>query len=395
MPIGDLGGRLSQEDMAKVNEKRNPPEFKPGYEDTGGGSFDDLFGDSGSFDSTNDNGFMSGADDYFGGGDGGFDDLFGDSGGNNNNNDFGSSNDPFGNSNGNLFGDSNGFGNGSFTGLNGLNGQNNFQNNQQPKNPTLGDRFGEYSTEAISSLGSIMVEMVKSIATRTADDFAAFSSNMIKVGGVIGCSGLLLSLIGGIANIKFLAFNGIGSHLILSSALSIGTGLIFIGSAAYIITNSAQESAPNMDDLSEAASEEPEDATDIYEDSLEATLDDLFGSDDDDSLFGGDDDGPDTYDISSKPEPEPEPVVPNYSSISIPKIDFNKAVDQIEPAGALTREKLFNTFESFLVENTPEFAIRTEIDPGSQEFLNYETVCIKALANILNVELPRISFKTE
>ena len=387
MPIGNFKDRISSSDMAKVNEKMNPPEYKPGY-DSGsdsGGSFDDLFtgGDGdGGFDSLNDSGF----DDIFGSDSN--DDIFGTGSSGSSGNTGGGgvsfpvsnqSNDPFANTN--TFGSNSG-------GLFGINQNPMGMNQQQQRAPTLGDKFGEYSSEAVQSIGKILIEMVKSVSTRNADDFGYLSRNCIICGGITSVVGIVSSIIGLASGVTFLGFSGIGSQLILAGAMTAGLGFIGIGSAAYIIASTNNDSSASIDNLDDATSYGDEDLSAEYEADIDSALEDLFGSDEDDSngLFGDD------SDFSSEPEPESEPEpVPDLSTVVVPKIDFNEQADKIEMAGVLTREKLFNTFKDFMVQNTPEFSYRHEIDKSSEDFLGIATICVKAIANIMNVELSEVT----
>ena len=374
MAIGDLKNKVSRDDIDRVKEIRNPPEYEPGFEpDSGSGSefddidFSDLFGeddgDGALFDDLGSGDFGSPS----GSGQSGLD-VF-DSLGSGQSNVFGQSASPFGQGAG-LFGQ---------------------QANQPTKYEPDGlDKAIDASGEAIVNVGKIMIDMFKSIRNRTADDFAYLSRNLIMIGGASLIGSIVLGVLGYVGKIRFLSFTGLAGQILGCGGLLIGTGLAGIGFSAIKIANTAQISSGTLDELPDISDMEMEDSTDDYEENIGDILDDLFGDEEED--FFGDEEEDDYGNEESD-----DVFTPDFGDIeyTAKELDYKEKLDGILENQFISREMLFNTFKGFFPVNTPNFADRKEIPYNSDEFHTIETICLKALANVANCDLEDLDSKLE
>lgn len=383
MAIGNLGNKISQSDAERVKDIRNPPEFEPGFEggsDSNGG-FDELFANDSEFS---------------------FDDLgssgFGSDGGTQPGAQAGS---PLGGQpgqqGGGLFGQpqSNGFGQpglnqGGFGQPGGfsspfMQGQPPMQ--QEPPKPDILDKALDASGEAALSFGKIMVEFVKSIKNRNADDFGYLSRNLILCG--LGCTGvgILIGIIGTLRGASYISFSGFPAHFIGAGMLLLGAGLSGLGFSAIKIAKSTDEGSLSVQELPDVSEEIEDDATSDYENNVGDILDDLFGDSDDD-IFGESSDEEESSIFEEEEEAEPVFAAPV-------KIDFNNELDKVAENQYISREVLFNTFKTFFPCNTPTFADKHDIDVNSDTFNNLETIALKALCNVAKCELEDIKSHLE
>lgn len=384
MAIGNLNNKISQSDADRVRDIRNPPEFEPGFEggseDTSGG-FDDLFGSSDqefSFDDLGSSGFGTDT-----GSPAGQPNTFGQPqpGG-------------FGQTQPNGFGQpqAGGFG----QPLNGF-GQPGFPNPftqqgqtqaQEPPKPDFLDKAIEASGEAAMSFSKVIVEFVKSIKNRNADDFGYLSRNLILTG--LGCTGLgiVVGIIGTMKGSPIISFSGFPAQFIGAGLLTLGAGLAGLGFSAIKIAQSTDEGRITVGELPDVSDEIEDDATSDYEENVGDILDDLFGDSDDSDIFGDDDS--EESSIFDEQEEEPEPV------FAAPvKVDFREALDNVIENQYISREVLFNTFRPFFPCNTPTFADKHEIDSSSTEFNTLETIALKALSNVAKCELEDVKSHLE
>ena len=377
MTLGiNMGSNISQDDINRAKGMRNPSAFDAGdnISDSDSG-FDSMF---------DDNSFSD------------FDDIFGSS-----NN---SGSDPFGaSSNGNNGGQVNGNGfdslDSAFNNGTGIptgfqptyNNGNNGAGQIQAAKPDRFDKALDAYASGMSNLGEVIVELVKSIKNRTADDFGAYSSNLIKTGMIGLVIFIALCAVSALTSVKFLSIKAFGGMMILSCSLCAGTGMICLGTAAMRIAGATRDSEPDIKNLPDAGSDKPDDATDDYEDSLGDIMDDLF-NDDPDFNEPLDDPNEDPFNLGGNAfEPEDEPVEfkPNtgHESGSLDKI---KKVDSIRENKLLSRKVLVEELVEFLPLENPNFAETHEIDPNDQVFGVIETYCLKAMANMLKCEMEEV-----
>lgn len=367
MAIGNLSNKVSREDINKVNNKRNPPEYEDGFEPSSsdGDDFSDIFG----------------GDDFT------FDDLgggFGESNSGGATGDMGSVFGSSGDSMGDVFGGGS-FGGGSFGGSS----FGNAAQTKESKEPDLLDKAMDSSGQALMSIGSILIEMFKSIKSRNADDYAYYSRNLIITGSVAIASSAVAGIIGAIGGVRFLSFTGLPLQIMGCGILTLGTGLSGMGFAAIRVASMSSEYGGKVSDLEDISAIEPNDSTEEYEDNLDDIMGDLFG--DDDSLFKNDDDEDYGEDSSQ------EIFTPNFDNITYDKeeLDYTNKLSEIKDNRYITRELLFNTFKDFFPISTPNFADKNEIQEGSDEFITLETMSLKALSNVAKCSIDDVESHLE
>ncbi len=359
MAIGNLGNKVSADDVARVKDKRNPPEYEAGFEPDGGGdeefSFSDMFEDINFDDDTSSSsGEKVTASSIFG--------L------------------PPKNEQGGAPGAANGA-------TPGANPFSNFgqpagfvQPMQQaqpvPPKPDTMDKIIDSAGKSIVSIGKLFISAFKSIKNRTADDWGMYSRNVIITSAAIAGSAILIAILGAAANVRALKLGGIPFQMLRCAMLSFGTGLIGISIAALRIASSSKQAEVTVEQISDVDTANVE-KTEEYEDDLQDLLGELFGDESEETEYVDD----------TVEEPE---------SVEVKPVDFKEKVDGITAKiPVLTREIMFNIFKPFFPLNTPGFAERKDLDPDSSEFATIETICLKALAAASRFNLDEIDSHLE
>ena len=364
-------GSISQDDKDRINSAKNPSSFDAGDDLGGSGGSGADFGDL--FES---DGFGS-LDDIFGPSEGGNSDPFGGSS---------SGGDPFGGgnnlNNGNSFG-GNGFGGNNFGGgLTGYSNNGNMNQQQPPKQDTF-DKVFDASVEGVSNIGAVLIELIKSLKNRTADDLGYYSSNLIKTGMLGLAIGVILCIVSALTQVGFLGIRSLGGQLILAFTLTAGNGMICLGIAAMAIAGVKRDSEPDIRELPDAGEAFDDNATDDYEEALGDIMADLFGDDEDtfDDGFGTD------IGFGTETASEPEEDFPDFGDLEdIPKIDFNAKVDEVPENRLINRKVLVDTLIGFLPLNSKKFAQKKTLDSENEYFKHFEAACLKAMSNILKCD---------
>ena len=385
MAIGNLGNKVSSDDIARAKDIRNPPEFEPGFEDDGGSGtgFDDFFDDF-EFDST---------------------DTFGDTGGGGS----GTGSNPFSESPSG-FGSTGGFGSpiggagttpGSFGspiggGAGGFGspfgnpfGQQ--QPQQAPPKEDAMDKMMEATGVAMMSGGQILLEIFKSMGSRNADDIAYLSRNILMTGGFLSITSVILGIVGLTTKVRFISFGGLPGETIFSGLLLISTGLMGMALTAIKIAKANKSNERTVSELPDVQDYVEDDIISDYESNIDDILNDLF--DDEDSLF----DELDNLEFGDDEEEESESYEPDFSEIEFKpeEINYEDKIEDLQENQFMTREQLYRTFKPFFPNNTPTFADRSEIDIYSEDFATIETICLKALANVCRCEMEDVDSKLE
>lgn len=354
----NLSNKVSGDDVERLKDTRNPPEFESGFEESElDGGFSDLFDDLEFGDSSSDSSSSSGSS-------GGMSTGF--------------------NSGGSSGGMITGFNTTLNGGLN-IGGINN-QQNQAQQTKSAYDKMFDAAGESLAAIGEILVEAVKSIKLRTADDWGYFSNKTLKVSVIMIGASILLGLIGLIGNIGALKPLRLPLDLSLAGILTLGTGLVGLGAAALYIEFYGVGDANNVDIVPDIEQE----TDDSYDDDLESLLGDAFGEDELDGMFSDaeeeEDEDPFANLVPDKFEDEEPPKE---------KVDYNNQVDSVGANTPLmNREYLFNTLKSFFPINTPGFSDNKVIDSESDTFYTLETLCVKALASAGKMEFEDAAEKT-
>ena len=398
-----LDNKVSQDDINRVRDVRNHPDFESGFDsgsNSGGGDFDnlddmfsidDLFGDSSSGSSdggfgSNGGGFGSNGGGFgsngggFGSNGGGFGSAnngFGSNGGG-----FGSANNGFGSNGGGFGSANNGFGSGfGSNGGFGSFGQNNGfgafgqQPQQQPPQKDTMDKMFDAGAVAAEGLGQIIVDMCKSFKDRNADDYGFLSSTLIKVGGAFLPIGIIGIIVGAVIKAGFLS--SLSLQTILCGGITLGVGLSGLGVSAIILSKKGESEIGNINSIQDEPPGEDNFTQDVDDNSGDI-LDDLFGDDFDD-LFA-DDDNTSSAQAETPAEPEEE-----REEVEIEDIDYSSILDNVNENSYVSRESLVNTFCGLFPTKTIKFADKKSISNSSNDWAILDTICIKALANLTNL----------
>lgn len=249
------------------------------------------------------------------------------------------------------------------------------------------DAVIDYSIDSMASVGTLLIDIAKSLKNRTADDIGFYSNNLIKTGLIGIVASIVLCIIAGITGLELIGFAGIGRTMILSFTLTAGFGMIGLGSAAMFIADTNRDSSANIEDLPDISDMFGDDCTDEYEDNLDSILNELSeGCDSEDFNISFDDDD-DTDDFSSigNKQNNYTPIIPDTSMIN--KIDYNSKLESVPENRLLNRKILVDTFINMLPLHTPDFSFRREIYEGDPEFNPLEANCLSALSQIMKCEM--------
>jgi S-DNA-T family DNA segregation ATPase FtsK/SpoIIIE len=391
-----LEGKVSADDIQRVNDIRNHPQYEQGFESdfsfsgdnsdfSSGDSFSDMFSDGGGLDDLfGDGGSSGGSSSGFGQTSSGFDDVFGgqSSGGGFGFGGTGAQSTTFGSS---------GFNSGGAFASGGFNSPFSNSANQQTQQvqPDAMDKALDSFIDTSKTIGSILMEMINSIKLRNCDDFGYLSRNMIIAGGAMVPAGIAVGILGTIIGIYFLSFKGLPLHISLAGALSFTFGLGGIGVSALILEKQG-EAEPNTTDVITEIPPSDDNVTQQYEDNIGDELDDLFGDDFDD-IFN---DSSSSI-ASAEPEEPEEEFVPKDDDVVDTLAALRKELDAVEENRVISRETLFDTFKPMLPTCTPDFSTVKNIEPNTSEFQTLETICLKALSNLANVQLEELDSSLE
>ena len=388
MPIGNIANKVSAGDRDRLDKIRNPPEFKEGFgDDEGLGMFDDEDEDDSFFSDDDLSDFNASLSSGSENGS-----MFGSSG-------FGSSG--FGSSG---FGSS-GFGSSGFGSLNlsGINGTGDSAPIQEAK-PGITDKLIEQvctvSSTGAPRLLSLMGQILKSTATRTADDWGYYGKRLIDNSIIIGCTGIVLWLLLGVfLGLHFFRVVGIPLNLISSAIVCAGTGFVVIGLSAMSIDKMYKSGKlPEIAELPDISMSIIKDEQPDYEDEItglvadyEEDYDSIFSDDGEDDFFSDAEEDSDAWDIDGDSIDsdglfDSEDDSDESTSDECQGIDYDKLVDSVvsnavSNTAVLTRSTILDAVKGMFVKNTPGFADRTEIEPGTEEFANIESLAIEALAS--------------
>lgn len=375
----DLSNRVSSEDMQRVNDMRNHPDFEPGFD----GSDDSFGGDFGM-----DDGFGTGGDDL--------NSLFGDA-----SDDFGGSSDSFGNSSSSFGNTSGGFGSstGGFGASTGGFGSstNSFgpsspfgQQTQQPQSDAM-DKVFEAGAAAAQGLGGILIELFKSIKLRNADDIGYLSRNMTIAGVAMAGISAFLILVGKIASFSVLSASGLMGQTLLCGGLMLGSGIFGLGTAALVLAKTGDRERGGIDNIPDIPSGD-DNFTEEFEANIGDELDDMFDMDLDAMLDEENVDGDNSDDDWG--DEDDEPFIPD-NDVATETYDPSTYLDNVQENSVINRQTLFNTFKPMFPKETPNFRDGHDIDTDSDEFNTLETICLKALANLANCQLEEVGSHLE
>ena len=419
MAIGNVTDKVSEEDIQKLDNLQNPPEYEPGFE----GSLDEDEDDFGFFSSTFDDMAANGeldlnSDGTVGGLWGGTNNNTSGAGNNSSNSNFGfgstqtsapSGMTSFGGTP-SIGGQSNQAGGGLYdsfgttinlgqSALNTMGGQ-----TQQAvqKQPGVWDKIFELSGIGVTHLGKVLLQMIKSTKLRTADDWGYYGKKLIDISIIVSGIGILMwFILGKCLGSAMFKFTGLPLTVFGSGIITLGSGFIFLGLAAYRIDKLQRMGINNVDAIPELP-QQVEGGMEAYENDVSSLLagfddedDDFFGfdesgddefeglfeSEDDDDLGFDSEDGSLDFGFGDISNSESSTGQENDENKKV-TVDLEKAVDNVQAnVPIMSRKLLLDTFIPLFPKNTEGFADRKQIDKNSREFKSIQTLCLEALAS--------------
>lgn len=322
-----LSNKLSSSDMDRVRQSRVTPEYEPGFEEfsfeNDEDGLDALFSD----------------DEFF------FDGL-----------------------------DTEGTNKGEIPSTEQLSPFNNTGSKSQVSEKDTFDRALEASEKTIVSAGNIVVDLVKSIKNRNFDDLAYYASNVITTSVIVSIASIVIAVIGGASGIKLLSFRGVPTSITISGIAAIGMGVSLMGISAMAISKYGvkSSSASTLDDIPDGE----DNYISEYEDHIGDELEELLGLDFESEL--------DNYKLDYDDKETDGGLKERSKSENKKSIDYDSSLGSIMENRVINRRTLVDTFIPLLPKETPEFANVKEIAEDSDEFLALETICFKAIANLIN-----------
>lgn len=357
-------GNISEEDRQAQYNRMHPPENEPGF----GPSSDGSSG-GGDFDSLDDFG-----SDLFGGSSG---ESGGDSFGS-----FGSTGD-FGGFGASSGGDGSGWGASQFnSGFNA--GAPGTQNQQQ--GPDVMDKMMDAGAEGLTAIAHILVDMAKSIGTRTSDEWASVGNTCTIIGLVVSAISVVLAIVGWASDVKMLRMANLPSTGLMWGLLTTATGLGLLSAmimfklktGEYSDGATAQSSLESMDDVS----------NDFDASSLGNEFDNTYSSEsfsDDDS----DDNMDSLIDSILNDDAFKETVddkKEDTAPVERPVYNPENLIQEIHPESMLNRHKLLDVFIPFFPTNSPDFAKVTQVEKDSEAYLSLGVILQKAIATAADKE---------
>lgn len=392
MPIGDITSKISEADRERMRQRRNPPDYQEGFEPGAGGGddWDDLESMLGGGGDS-----LPGLGDDFGG------DLGPDIGGGGpppmRSLGMPGANDPFGGPN--QFGGQGQFGQSMYGQQFGQ--PQGAQEQQVQPQPDAIDKAFDLAAAGGGATLKVLGTAVKTMSTRNYDEWARYGLNLIYAGGVSGVLAIISLIVWVASEFKMFSPTHMTGTLFLTGITSAIIGAIGIMVCAILIAQSADKY--NLD-ASEIPEFEPE-GSGVTNFDMESSLGGMFGDYGDDGdddlgdLLGFEDDG-DDEDEYSEPEPSDsrEDFYQQFETSEEPEetVDFSgkfsEVLQTIGKKPILNRDVLFNTFKPLFPTNTTDFDFRREVSQDSDEYVAFETLCMKALAAALGkpdfVEVP-------
>ena len=268
------------------------------------------------------------------------------------------------------------------------------QQTQQEK-PDYFDKGLEVALDTSKTAWELLKELPASMKLRSADDIGEYSTDLIKIGAVMGVGGIIVSIVGTITKIPMLSFTGLPIQVTLGGGLIACAGISLIGYSALRLVNLSEkedlytvEASPDVPNS--LASQIEQKAGSFYENAMAQDLSGDYSWDnagEEEAESGG-------FDFSlDDEEPEEEKVdtfTPSFNDLGDTPIDINKELEKVPENQVLTRERLFEVFRGMLPTVTPGFADSTIIEEGTSEWMQIKASCLKAVAIILGIQIDEV-----
>lgn len=247
-----------------------------------------------------------------------------------------------------------------------------------------GDVLIAATGKGLKATGILLRELIKSTVSRTADDWGYFGRNAMIAGIPTFILGLLFLIMAGPTGWAGFGFFGLGGVLLLAGIGTSGVGGIAMGIAAEILAVRPVPPAEVMAELPDTNDQAVGAYIDNIDDSIDNVVtDDLINELDD--ILGEDMPGMG----ASVPEIELDEPVP---TVEMPDFDALERQLQFERK-TITRANLISTFLPYFMKKTPEFREVVDIEPGTQTYDVIRATIVKAIANLQNIPLEKVTQK--
>ncbi len=292
----------------------------------------------------------------------------------------------------NIQGDGGGFGDpdgmGGMGGMDGgMGGFGNSLEQQQQAAAQTGPDWGDVALQTtgkgLKATGILMKEFVVSTLSRTADDWGFFGRNAMITGAPVCILGILLLIMAGPTGWTGFGFFGLGGILLLAGIGTSGVGAISMGVAAELLAMNPTPPAEAMDSIEDTADQSVEPYVENIEESVENVVTDDLLSELNDIL-------------GDMPSIDEDPVSEPYMEpIEVPDMpDFDLLDEQVRTERrTITRANLLNTFMPYFMKKTPQFRETQEIEAGTATYDAIRATIVKAIANLQNVPIEKVSQK--
>lgn len=366
-----LGDNISSDDLYRVSNSGNHPEYKESFENEcldnddfgdAGDLFDSMFGfgsdDSSDSGSELEQMFLGGGDSTGGASGGGIESL---------------NNNPYMN---------------TAMGIGGNSPVVQGTTQAQPAKPNpVAEKLGEYSNTFFLSSIEVIKDLAKSVQNRTYSEVGYFGRNMIITGIVVAVMTAILGVAASIVGIKTLGFRGFATQGIIGGALMSSFGIIGISLSALLIETFKDRGSTSVNDIKNIGGDNN------YADELSDEDSDEFIS-----LFEDDDDDieEDTHEYDEKANQADNLLDLLDIDIDNTKTDNNEYnpednLDNINENEVITRKRLVDTFLTMLPCVNAGFSNVTDIDENDRMGMTIKAACLKSAANVMKCEIEEIN----
>ncbi len=257
------------------------------------------------------------------------------------------------------------------------------QQQQAAATPDWGDVALQATGKGLKATGILMKELVVSTLSRTADDWGFFGRNAMITGAPVCILGILFLIMAGPTGWTGFGFFGLGGILLLAGIGTSGVGAISMGVAAELLAMNPTPPAEAMEEIDDTIDQSVEPYVENIEESVENVVTDDLLSELNDIL-------------GDMPSMDEDPVSEPYMEpIEVPEMpDFDALDEQVKSERrTITRSNLLNTFMPYFMKKTPQFRETQEIEAGTATYDAIRATIVKAIANLQNVPIEKVSQK--
>ena len=276
--------------------------------------------------------------------------------------------------------------------VNNSSNQNNGVSTQnKTKTDELFDKALEGTAEVSKNIFGILKQLKSSLKYRTIDDYGYLATLELKTGALLSIIGFGLLLILLICRVNKFIMTTVNIGVCGIIMASIGIAALYI--SAYLAARGIDIGEPyaEADDLSSQSADSI--------DSFDNAWDDIFDDDEQEEDYNLDEesDEDDSW-LDDALEESNESEKRNMISMfdcEQDELDSDSILNNISENAVLTRKYLVDTFKSILPLSSPTFHDKREIAQDTNDFINIEAICLKAISNILNCDISEIASRAD